>query len=307
MSDYTKSNEKVEMPRIKKISVVPTYVYVFTHAKAFFSLIRYLRIVIFDFFLLQFTVKWGWRKIEIINVDHVLDQYVPFSPELAPVYLDFVYFWARPLTLIIKKLKRKSLPYVVDFFKTISELYLQATSFYKYKMTTTNRPTDADYVDKNFRAIRKYDPHYLCVPSLHIAVVTLTYSFFRDVFEKENFSNEEKACYNKELYEGAVEIGETVLYVKQHSVNCIPAAVYMMTNVVPQLFSIDDAVTFLDSLFANQSNIDSLAKKEINEHLHLLFEQLLLEGAYETHWLEPLKRWLYKYQNGVYAASTMKV
>ncbi len=298
MKDENKKNI-----RIADLSVVRTYAFVLTHWKTFWALMGFLRIAICDFFLLQFSVKWGWRKIEIINVDHVLDDEVPFVPSLAPVYLDFIYFWARPLALLIIKLKGKALPHVVRFFKTISSTYLQASSFYKYKMTTTNRPTNADYRDKNFDAIRRVDPHYLCVPSLHIAVVVLTYSFFRDVFEKENFSDEEKALYNKELYDGAVEIGETVLYVKQHSVNCIPAALYMMSNAISDLFSIEDAVMFIDSLFVNQTNIEELSKQEINEHLHTLFEQLLLEGQYSDYWLEPLKRWLYKYQNGVYATA----
>ncbi len=297
--ETVKNTSKKE--RIADLSVVRSYAFVLTHWKTFWALMRFLRIALLDFFLLQFTVKWGWRKIEIINVDHVLDDDVPFVPELAPVYLDFIYFWARPLALIIKKLKRRSLPYVVNFFKLIGDTYLQASTFYKYKMTTTKRPTNSDYRDKNFDIIRRVDPHYLCVPSLHIAVVVLTYSFFRDVFEKEGFSKEEKEIYNQELFDGAIEIGETVLYVKQHSVNCIPAALYMMTNAISHLFTIEDAIFFIDTLFAKQTNIDSLAKAEINEHLHTLFEQLLLEGQYSDYWLEPLKRWLYKYKNGVYA------
>ncbi len=293
--------QKNEIEKISALHVKTTAIYVLTHWKSFLALLRYLKVVIFDFFLLQFTVKWGWRKIEIVNVDHVLDDDIPFEPSLAPVYLDFIHFWVRPLALLIKKSKKKALPHVVLFLKIIADIYQQAASFYKYKMTTTKRPGPEEYRDKNFDGIRRVDPHYLCVPSLHIAVVILTYAFFRDVFEKENFSDEEKKQYNMQLYEGAIQIGETVLYVKQHSVNCIPAAVYMMTSAIPELFSIQDAVSFMDSLFAKQDNITVFAKKEINEHLHHLFEQLLLEGQYSDNWLEPLKRWLYKYNLGIYA------
>ncbi len=296
------SSEKTtrKIYKIKDLPIFDTYFYVLTHWKPFWTMLRYLRIVILNFFLLQFTVKWGWRKIEIINVDHELDNEIPFEPSLVNIYLDFINFWIRPLTLIIRTLGKRSGPYVNEFLRIIGDTYYQASVFYKYKMTTTNRPTNKDYRDKQFDAIRRLDPHYLCVPSLHIAVVVLVYSYFRDLFEKEGFSQEEKDAYNKELYEGAIEIGETVLYVKQHSVNCIPAAVYMMTDATPSIFSIEDAVQFLDDLFVNQSNISETAKKDINAHLHRLFEQLLLEGQYSDYWLEPLKRWLHKYKSGAY-------
>ncbi len=290
---------------IKSFSIVTTIIFVITHMRSLLAAIRYIWIVSVDFFLLQFTVKWGWRKIEIINVDHELDEAVPFVPTLAPVYLDFIHFWVRPLALLIKKNKKSAHIHVANFLHTISDTYKQASNFYKYKMTTTNRPTARDYRDKNFDGIRRVDPHYLCVPSLHIAVVVLTYSFFKDVFEKENFSEEEKKLYNEELYAGAIEIGETVLYVKQHSVNCIPAALYMMTDAINNLFTIDDAIGFIDDLFANQTNITKKGKKNINAHLHHLFEQLLLEGKYADHWLEPLKRWLHKYTTGVYEAQSL--
>ncbi len=291
--------------KIANLSVRTTIFFVITHIQTLIAVVRYLWIVAFDFFLLQFMVKWGWRKVEIINVDHELDEKVPFVPELAPIYLDFIHFWVRPLGLLIRKNRKKALGYVVEFLHTISDIYGQAATFYKYKMTTTKRPTAEEYRDKNFDGIRRVDPHYLCVPSLHIAVVVFTYAYFKDVFEKGDFSEEEKQQYNNELFNGAIEIGETVLYVKQHSVNCIPAALYMMTDAIAGLFSIEDAIVFIDALFAEQTNITKAAKKEINIHLHHLFEQLLLEGKYEDHWLEPLKRWLFKYTTGVYEGQSL--
>ncbi len=299
MKSKQKTNSGNLVP-ISSTSIKHAYFFVLTHWKTFWALMRYLKIVILDFFLLQFTVKWGWRKIEIINVDHRLDEEVPFVPSLATVYLDFINFWVRPLAFVCLRLKRRSIPYVVQYLNLIADVYAQASTFYTFKMTTTKRPTNADYRDKNFDAIRRLDPHYLCVPSLHVSVVVLAAFFYKDFFEKEGFSQEEKDFYNKELYAGAVEIAETVLYVKQHSVNCIPAALYMMTDALSDLFTIQDAIDFIDVMFVNQTNITPEAKTAINVHLHMLFEQLLLEGKYSDHWLEPLKRWLLKYQSGEY-------
>ncbi len=294
-----KNNDK-SILLIKDISPNIAIFYIVTHLKTALETLRYMRIVIFDFFLLQFTVKWGWRKIEIIDVDNELDAEVPFVPSLVGIYLDFVFFWVRPLSVLIVKDKKRALKYVSEFLHLVADIYHQASTFYKYKMTTTKRPTAKDYRDKHFDAIRRFDPHYLCVPSLHIAVVVLTYAYFRKAFDEMGFSDDEKNRYNEELFKGAIEIGETVLYIKQHSVNCIPAALYMMTDAISTMFSITDAVLFMDTLFKDQTNITPKAKKDIKAHLHHLFEQLLLEGKYSDYWLEPLKRWLKKYKNGEY-------
>ncbi len=280
---------------ISSLPIAIIYIYIFTHITLLVALIKYLVIVIKDFFLLQFFVKWGWKKIPITNVDHKLDQEVPFEPSLAPIYLNFIYFWGRPLALLVLRLKHTSKKYIIEYFNLIGILYKTAADFYSYNMTTTHRPTKKDYRDKNFDTIRSLDPHYLCVPSLHVAIVILCFTFFTDVFEKEAFSEEEKDFYSKELYAGAIQIAETVLYVKQHSVNCIPAAIYLMTKTSKNLFTIDKAIQFIDDLFKDQSNISPEAKKAINEHIHFHFEEFLLAGQFEEDWTIPLKHWLANY------------
>jgi hypothetical protein len=164
-------------------------------------------------------------------------------------------------------------------------------------MSTTARPETRD---KLMLRIRKVDPHYLCVPSLHIAIVALTFSYYRAVFKNEyaSFDTETIIAHNRALYRGAVEIAETVLYVKQHSVNCIPAALYMTRNLAPHLFSAQDAVDFIDSLFAESEDVPRADKSEINRHIHYMFERLLLEGCYESDWTFPVKRWLTRHRSG---------
>ena len=138
------------------------------------------------------------------------------------------------------------------------------------------------------------DPHYLCVPSLHIAVVCLTYTFMRKVFEEENYSAEEKESWSRDLYAGAVNIAETVLYVKQHSVNCVSAALYMMASVFPSLFTQKDAVEFLDSMFKNAQDIPQDDIKLILDYMKSMFLQFMEQGQNSKDWSEPLKKWLIK-------------
>lgn len=258
----------------------------------------FLRTVIVDFFFLQFSVKFGFKKIPIISVDDKLDESVPFNPQKVGIYLDFVSFWIRPMTFLIERLGlKKAIPYCVDYLKLITQAYREAARVYRFRMTTTNRPK---YLKTHaFRTIHFLDPHYLCVPSLHVAIVTLAYNHYRTVFAELNFTQEEQDFYNTELYEGAQRIIETVLYVKQHSVNCIPAALYMIRHILPDSFTIDHAIKSINELFINSDDIDPEKKALIHTHIHFMYEKLLLEGCYENDWTVPVKAWILQAEKDV--------
>jgi hypothetical protein len=252
--------------------------------------------VIKDFFFLQFAVKWGWKKIPVISVDHPLDASVPFVPENAPVYLDVFNFWTRSFSMTLATLgTKRGLPYCIEFLHNIARLYKEAACVYRFRMSTTVRPPSDNPLIK---AIRRVDPHYLCVPSLHIAIAVLTIAFYREMFQKEaaSFSAPECERSENEIYSGALVISEAVLYVKQHSVNCIPAALYMMCRLMPERWALTDAVEFIDRLFSNARDIAPDAGSEIRAHIHLLFERLVLEGFYSEDWTDPVKRWIVNYR-----------
>ncbi len=283
-----------ELKPLSHYSIVKAYLTVPFHWSAFKMLMKYLRTVIFDFFLLQFSVKFGWRKIPVLPVDHELDTRVPFVPKKVEVYLDFINFWIRPMSFLIERFGvKKAIPYCTEYLRVIEECYTQAARMYKFRMSTTWRPPVGK--NKHFRMIHIMDPHYLCVPSLHVTIVSLAYNFYRKVFDELDLPEEEKDFYNKELYEGALAITETVLYVKQHSVNCIPAALYMCLYVLKDSFSIEGAIQFIDDLFVNSTDISPEDKKAIHEYIGFFFEKLLLEGCNEDDWVIPVQRWIVSY------------
>ncbi|AEE16021.1 hypothetical protein [Treponema brennaborense] len=287
--------QKLNGKQIRDLGVAWPYLVIPTHLTTLKPLCRYLHTVIHDFFLLQFNVKFGFKKIEVIPVDHPLDDEIPFDPEKSDTYLDFIHFWIRPLTLIIKRFGvKRALPHCARFMQALYQAYREAARMYKFRMSTTARPPAGD--NKNLKTIHLLDPHFLCVPSLHISVVILTFSFFADVFNRERLPEDEARRYNEELYRGAVEIAETVLYLKQHSVNCIPAAVYMMIHLQPALFSIEQATAFIDTLFNGADDVSAAAKKRITEHIHYMLDRLILEGCAEDDWLVPVQRWILQYQ-----------
>ena len=257
-------------------------------------LFRFLRTVVRDFFWLQFSVKWRFKTIPVLDVSHPLDELIPFTPDKVKIYLNFTNFWIRPMTLLFRRLDvKKALPYCIEYLSLIETAYANAAKVYRFCMTTTKRP---DYkTDAAFKMIHAFDPHLLCVPSLHVAIVILSSVYYADVFKNDDFTEEERKTYTAELREGARRIIESVLYVKQHSVNCIPAAMYMMLYVLKNRFTISAGIDIINSLFADDETLSDSDKKKISAHIHFMFERLLLEGANENDWTVPVKRWLKSY------------
>ena len=284
------------MKKLKSVSefkTFPTWFLTLTNPFSLVELASYLRVVALDFFLIQFLRKFKFIKIPIVHVDSPLDKKIPFNTRRIADYLSFVNYWIRPLGLLIQTLGRKrALPYVIEFFSLLKKAYLSAAEIYRFRLSTTNRPHYKRRI--YFAAIHLLDPHYLCVPSLHITVVCLTYSFMREVFSKENYSAEQIDLWNKELYAGAVNIAETVLYVKQHSLNCVSAALYMSTKIFPSLFSKEDATGFLDSMFVKSRDINEEDKRRLIDYMKSLFLDFCSEGQSSSDWKEPVKEFLIK-------------
>jgi hypothetical protein len=276
------------------------YVRTLTHLPTIFAFLPFFGTILKDFFFLQFSVKWKWRRIPVVKVDHPLDDLVPFRPELAALYIDFINFWIRALSMMLTHLgTKRALPHVARFFRLLTIAYKEAARMYRFCMSTTARPPCED---KLIGKIRSLDPHLLCVPSLHVVIVVLTFAFYRDLFRTSatefhaaGVPPADLAGYESELRLGAVSIIETVLYVKQHSVNCIPAALYMLCRVFSDLVTIADAVSVINSLFVNASDVSVSGQGEIAAHINFQFERLLLEGYYSDDWTDPVRRWLLSY------------
>ncbi len=261
---------------------------------AFGETVKYLGVVAWKFFLLEYLQKIHIFRIPVKHVDHQLDEKVPFDTSLYPVYMDFIKFWLRPLVMYKKRFGLyQGSKLTGEWFRYLDIIYDGAYEIYRYSLTTTYRPlTD----DKRVKKMRGADPHYCCIPSLHIAIILLCWSFHRMVFERENFTQEEKTNWEKQLYEQAVKIGESVLYMKQHSVNCIPAAIYLVTKAVPDLFSQSDAVKYINDLFVERNDVKEADKKSIRAHIQDFYEGLVIEGLHEEDWTLPVKRWIDSYE-----------
>jgi hypothetical protein len=203
--------------------------------------------ILYNFFYSQWKADFLPGRIPVSKVDHPLDEKIPFTPSWVTIYLDFVHFWIRMLSFFLRRYGRRSFKVVREFIYSMGRLYEFAAEVYSMNMSTTKRPF---YIARpRFFVIHMLDPHLMCIPSLHVMVVIHTYTMFEKMAKE---LGEEEALKEQilEVKQGALAISQAILFVKQHSVNCIPAALYAMTCYSPDLFPVQEARAFTESLFS---------------------------------------------------------
>jgi hypothetical protein len=203
------------------------------------------------------------------------------------VYLDFVAFWVRMLGFLLDRYPRRAREPVRRFIVTMGELYAFASEVYAKNLSTTRRPRC--YGRPRFALIHLVDPHLMCIPSLHVMVVIRTYTVFRRILGSLGEA-EARAPEIEELRRGALAITEAILYVKQHSVNCIPAAMYAMTRFDPSLFPPEEAEDFVSRLFEGPRSPEN--REAIREHIITLYRRFVREGDSAPSWKDPLLAFL---------------
>jgi len=266
--------------------------------------------IFYNFFYKQHLAAFLPGRIPISNVDHPLDEKIPFVPSWITIYIDFAQFWIRMISFFIRRYGRDSLILIKDFILSMGSLYAYAAEVYIKNLSTTKRPF---YIARpRFFLIHFLDPHLMCIPSLHVMIVIHTYKQFITIAEK--LGEEEKLKEQiEEMKYGALAITAAILFVKQHSVNCIPAAFYAMTCFSPDNFPPQEAKRFTDLLFSpipektailnekNRSvhpaaapliNIPQDDQQQIKNHILSLYYRFIEEGKTAASWEEPLLKFL---------------
>jgi hypothetical protein len=211
---------------------------------------RCIASIFYNFFFCQYRAalagKFKRKKsIPVSRVDHELDGLIPFTPAWIKVYLDFVGFWIRMLGFLLKRFGDRAGEEAAFFLDSMAELYRFAGEVYRKNLSTTRRPF---YIRRpRFLLIHLADPHLMCIPSLHVMVAILTYTRFGRIMR--GFGGGDSPLV-EEFRRGALDITAAILYVKQHSVNCVAAAMYAMTCFDRAGFSPDEAEAFAACLFA---------------------------------------------------------
>ncbi|GHU66094.1 hypothetical protein FACS189447_06260 [Spirochaetia bacterium] len=238
-----------------------------------------------NFFLLQYKAAFFKGRYPVMRADHPLDEKIPFTPQKVNIYLDFVAFWVRVIGFLLRHFGPRALEPVKEFVESMGKLYEKAAEVYAVCFSTTNRPR---YLARpRFVVIHVFDPHLMCIPSLHVMVVIRTYTFFRELVRRLGGEAQFRTQI-EEMRRGALDITEAVLYVKQHSVNCIPAAMYAMTRFDSALFSPEEAQSFCAELFLDAPSIAKEDADAIRAHILSLYKSFIEEGKKSEKWEKPL-------------------
>lgn len=253
---------------------------------------KFIFTIIKDFFLLQHLQKLHITKRPVVNVDTEIDEKIPFTPSYVTTYLGFVEFFIRPMDMLKKRLGyRKAASYLCLYLKFLTHIYSHASAIYRFCMTTTTRPRF--YKNRKFRTIHFFDPHLLCVPSIHVAISAGSYAWFSQLFKTGILPQEEAEMRLNEIKKQAIAIVESVVFIKQHSVNCIPLALYMLSSTMyKSFFTVQDSINFIDDLFLETPEISPEVRQEIIDHFYYLYERTLLESKYSANWEECIQHWL---------------
>jgi hypothetical protein len=242
---------------------------------------------VYNFFFRQYKAAL-LKNLPVSNVEHPLDEKIPFLPKKVNIYLGFVGCWVRVIGFFVKYYGKKSFEATASFIEGMGLLYAFAAEVYAKHLSTTNRP---HYLGTfRFMLIHAFDPHLMCIPSLHVMVVIRMYTKFAAI--ARSFGDEENlAAQRAELQRGALAITEAVLYVKQHSINCVAAAMYAMTRFDAALFPPEEAADFASRLFTDAALAADDAAR-IREHILALYRQFLSQGEGAASWDEPLLAFL---------------
>ncbi|MDR2478252.1 MAG: hypothetical protein LBD48_02950 [Treponema sp.] len=275
------------------------------------AVIRCVASIVWHFFFRQYRAALLPGRVPVTRVDHPLDVKIPFRPSWAAVYLDFAAFWVRMLAFLLRTYDRRASGAARKFIVSMGELYVFAAEIYRNNFSTTNRPF---YIARpRFFLIHLVDPHLMCIPSLHVMVVIRTYTQFAAILR--TFGDTQRfAAQIEEMKQGALAITQAILFVKQHSVNCIAAALYAMTCVDAELFPPEEAEAFTGLLFgepplapagpgsktnaavrphsAPRTRLPEGDIAEIKAHILGLYFRFLSERKTAKRWDEPLLNFL---------------
>jgi hypothetical protein len=294
-----------------------TPVYACIKTLSIFSLrpaaIRCIISIFYNFFFRQYRAAWMPGRAPVSRVDHPLDLKIPFVPAWINIYLDFIAFWIRMLSFLLRTYRRRAYPAVGEFLTAIGSLYRFAAEVYQKNFSTTNRPF---YIARpRFFLVHLADPHLMCIPSLHVMVVILTYTRFAAILRSLDETDHCSANID-EMKQGALSIISAILFVKQHSVNCVAAGLYAMTCFDEELFPPQEAEAFTALLFsepppipfspeerlpqnyrlrpraAPRTKLPAADAAEIKNHIINLYRRFLAEGKTAHNWTEPLLRFL---------------
>ena len=249
------------------------------------------------FFYPQFETKFFPKKRPVVNVDHPLDAKVPFRPDLVAEYLTFFFLWINTGLFLSRNYGKPGVKAYSRYIDEVVEWYRAAGSVYLRKQSTTTRPPDP--ANGFFRIIHSLDPHLHCVPSLHVIVAAGNWIMGKRLIDglcggKPGLRERRALAY---LRQEAIRISESVLYVKQHSVNCVGATLFYLRARYPSEFGDAEVRSYMEELYSYEG-ADIAALDEVKDFIFALYRRLWTsyEKAGDGDWRRQLMKFLSEFK-----------
>ena len=253
--------------RIKNLWVTAAVITILKEKETRKTGFKFLFTLVTKFFIPQHQRRLRMKKRNIVNVDHELDKLIPFSSNYMQVYMGFSKLWIKSIYFLYKEFGKEALPYIDKFIKSIEQLYINGFDVSDSCQSTTTRPGSGRNI--KLRLLHWVDPHLHCVPSLHVMVVSFNHLRIGSII---NELSDNPGEYKKELdylWKQAVLITNSILYMKQHSINCIPAGLFALSAECPE-FNDTYAVKLIEEL--KNMNKDSIERfEEISSYIFNLY------------------------------------
>ncbi len=287
------SGAEAEVHQILRENPIPLVLIVLFKWRLLKPALSFIGTVLRRFFFDQFVYRLKPGRVQVKNIEHPLDAWIPVRYEMAGVYLGFIKLWIYALAYLRKRIGPEFDDGVLDFLAGLQRCYADASGIYGQCLSTTRRPARAPCPRLAF--VYAVDPHLFCVPSLHVLVVGYTYHRLRGLLEARGLAGR-FAVELEALRDRAIAITESILYVRQHSVNCIPAALSMLQVIVP---SYDEAESkaFLSSLFESEPELSAYRRAEAVAYMASLYDTLVSSGQGQAERYGAIVKFLLEYQS----------
>ncbi len=231
--------------------------------------------IVGKFFLPQFSSKFRVTNREIIKVDHTLDRLIPFSSTYLPTYMSFTKLWIQSIYFVLKEFGAPSLPFIRQFLEGLKTLYITGSTVYDTYLSTTQRPKSGKNIP--LKLVHMADPHLHCFPSLHVMIVSYTYIKISGYIDTAASDPEEYGREKDYLFSEVVNIIDSVLFLKQHSVNCIPAGFFALRSTIkdfPEEFPYTVAKQMLKT-----SGLSHVSQETVRHYITELYSTFLKQSS----------------------------
>ena len=190
--------------------------------------LKFIGTIMTTFFLPQFQSRLRIKKRKVVNVDHELDKLIPFSADYIKIYMGFIPLWIKSIYFIYQEFGNVSLPLIVEYINNIGELYRSGFDVSNNCQSTTTRPGSGRNIP--LKLIHWADPHLHCVPSLHVMIVCFNHLRIGTIIKKLAEGTDGYEAELAYLGNQAILITNSILFMKQHSINCIPAGLFAIST-----------------------------------------------------------------------------